>query len=438
MNVLVIGAGGREHALVWALHKSPTVRLVFCAPGNAGIAGLADCEDLNIQDVPALTHFIEEKGVDLTVIGPEAPLVEGLADALRAGGHPVFGPGRAAAQLEGSKTFAKEFMMRHGIPTAGFRSFRTPAEALGFVQSEQWPETYRVVKADGLAAGKGVFVCSNREDVQKAVERLMVEGAFGEAGSQVVIEELMSGEELSVMALTDGETLVPLPTTQDHKRVFDKDEGPNTGGMGAYGPVPQVTKDVWARIEKEILGRFREGLKREGIDYRGLIYVGLMLTPNGPRVLEFNVRFGDPETQVILPLVSSDWAKLFLATAEGKLKGTTLRSKKGSAVTVVMASGGYPGPYEKGKAIEGLEAAAKEPNVIVFHSGTERSGSDPFKTAGGRVLAVTGWGETLQIARDHAYAAVQKITFEGAHYRTDIAAKGLQNLEKNRPPPEIR
>jgi phosphoribosylamine--glycine ligase len=437
MNVLVIGAGGREHALVWALHKSPTVRQVFCAPGNAGIAGLADCEDLNIKEVRALTHFIEKKGIGLTVIGPEAPLVDGLADELRAAGHLVFGPGRGAAQLEGSKTFAKDFMTRHGIPTAGFRSFRTPAEALGFVQSDRWPDSYRVVKADGLAAGKGVAVCRSREEVQGAVERMMIEKAFGDAGNQVVIEEAMTGEELSVMALTDGETLLTLPATQDHKRVFDKDEGPNTGGMGAYGPVPQVTKELWARIEKEILGRFRDGLKREGLDYRGVIYVGLMLTPQGPRVLEFNVRFGDPETQVILPLVSSDWAKLFLATAEGKLKGSAVRLKKGSAVTVVMASGGYPGAYEKGKAIEGLEAAAKEPNVIVFHSGTERSGSDPFKTAGGRVLAVTGWGETLQIARDHAYAGVQKISFDGAHHRTDIAAKGLQSLEKNRNP-EIR
>ena len=432
MNVLVIGSGGREHALVWALHKSPTVRQVFCAPGNAGIAALAECADVNIKDIPALLHFIEAKGIGLTVIGPEGPLVEGMADALRAAGHPVFGPGREAARLEGSKTFAKEFMSRHGIPTAGFRSFGTPAEALGFVQSPQWPESYRVVKADGLAAGKGVVVGKTREEVQSAVERMMVERVFGAAGDRVVIEEAMTGEELSVMALIDGETLLTLPTTQDHKRVFDNDEGPNTGGMGAYGPVPQVTKETWARIETEILGRFRDGLRREKIDYRGVIYVGIMLTEIGPRVLEFNVRFGDPETQVILPLVSSDWGKLFLATAQGRLKDAPLRLKKGSAVTVVLASGGYPGPIEKGKFISGLEDATKEKNVLVFHSGTERVGSEPFKTTGGRVLAVTGMGDTLAQARDRAYAAVKKISFEGAHHRTDIAARGLQSIDKNR------
>ena len=425
MNVLVIGSGGREHALVWALRKSPTVRQVYAAPGNAGSAGLADCLDVNAKDVRAVIQAIESKEIALTVIGPEAPLVDGLADGLRAAGHPVFGPGRAAARLEGSKTFAKDFMTRHGIPTAGYKSFSTPAEALGFVQSTQWPDSYRVVKADGLAAGKGVVVCKSRDEVQAAIEQMMVHRAFGAAGDRVVIEEAMTGEELSVMALTDGETLVTLPTTQDHKRVFDKDEGPNTGGMGAYGPVPQVTKETWARIEKEILGRFRDGLKREKIDYRGVIYVGLMLTPTGPRVLEFNVRFGDPETQVILPLVSSDWGKLFMATAEGRLKDASLRIKKGYAVTVVMASGGYPGAFEKGKFISGLETVSKMPNVLVFHSGTERVGSEPFKTSGGRVLAVTGLGESLALARDRSYAAVSKISFDGSHHRTDIAARGL-------------
>jgi phosphoribosylamine--glycine ligase len=425
MNVLVIGSGGREHALVWALRKSPTVRQVYAAPGNAGSAGLADCLDVNAKDVRAVIQAIESKEIALTVIGPEAPLVDGLADGLRAAGHPVFGPGRAAARLEGSKTFAKDFMTRHGIPTAGYKSFSTPAEALGFVQSTQWPDSYRVVKADGLAAGKGVVVCKSRDEVQAAIEQMMVHRAFGAAGDRVVIEEAMTGEELSVMALTDGETLLTLPTTQDHKRVFDKDEGPNTGGMGAYGPVPQVTKETWARIEKEILGRFRDGLKREKIDYRGVIYVGLMLTPTGPRVLEFNVRFGDPETQVILPLVSSDWGKLFMATAEGRLKDASLRIKKGYAVTVVMASGGYPGAFEKGKFISGLETVSKMPNVLVFHSGTERVGSEPFKTSGGRVLAVTGLGESLALARDRSYAAVSKISFDGSHHRTDIAARGL-------------
>jgi phosphoribosylamine--glycine ligase len=425
MNVLVIGSGGREHALVWALRKSPTVRQVYAAPGNAGSAGLADCLDVNAKDVRAVIQAIESKEIALTVIGPEAPLVDGLADGLRAAGHPVFGPGRAAARLEGSKTFAKDFMTRHGIPTAGYKSFSTPAEALGFVQSAQWPDSYRVVKADGLAAGKGVVVCKSRDEVQAAVEQMMVHRAFGAAGDRVVIEEAMTGEELSVMALTDGETLLTLPTTQDHKRVFDNDEGPNTGGMGAYGPVPQVTKETWERIEKEILGRFRDGLKREKIDYRGVIYVGLMLTPTGPRVLEFNVRFGDPETQVILPLVSSDWGKLFMATAEGRLKDASLKLKKGFAVTVVMASGGYPGAFEKGKFISGLETVSKMPNVLVFHSGTERTGSEPFKTSGGRVLAVTGLGESLALARDRSYAAVSKISFEGSHHRTDIAARGL-------------
>jgi len=422
MNVLVIGSGGREHALVWALRKSPMVRQVFCAPGNAGMAGLCQCADILPKDVKKILAFVVKESVDLVVIGPEVPLTEGLADHLRAAGHKVFGPGAAGARLEGSKVFAKEFMKRHGIPTADYKTFSAAEDAMAFVRSEEWTEGFRVVKADGLAAGKGVLVCKDRAGVHSAIRLVMEERSFGEAGDTILLEEVLVGEEISVMALTDGETLIPLVTTQDHKRVFDNDQGPNTGGMGAYGPVP-LTKETLARIDTEILGRFLAGVKADGLDYRGVIYAGIMLTSQGPRVLEFNVRFGDPETQVMMPLVSTDWAKLLLATAEGRLKGTSVRLRKGAALTVVMASGGYPGGFEKDLEITGIDFLSKDKDVLVFHAGTVREGSEPFKTAGGRVLSVTGLGSDLMSAREKAYDSVRKIHFDGAHFRTDIGAK---------------
>ncbi|MBK6879632.1 MAG: phosphoribosylamine--glycine ligase [Elusimicrobia bacterium] len=430
MKVLVLGGGGREHALAWALRRSAAVSEVYCAPGNAGIEGAATCLPLSPNKPAEILRFLNEKEIGLTVIGPEAPLVDGLADALRAGGRLVFGPNAAAARLEGSKILAKEFMRAHGLPTADFRVFVNAGDALSFVRSAEWKDTFRVVKADGLAAGKGVVVAQDRAEVLAAVESMMVDRAHGAAGERILIEELLTGEELSVMALTDGKTLLPLLPTQDHKRVFDNDQGPNTGGMGAYGPVPQVGADLWRSIEKEVFDRFLAGIAAEALDYRGVIYFGLMLTPDGPRVLEFNVRFGDPETQVILPMGKGDWLPLFLATAEGNLAGKKFKAHPGAAVTVVLASGGYPGKFEKGKVISGLDDVEND-NVTVFHAGTARDARGRVVTAGGRVLTVTARGADLTAARQATYAAVGKIKFDGAHFRTDIGARALAALAKS-------
>lgn len=430
MKVLVLGSGGREHALVWALRRSAAVSEVYCAPGNAGIEAAATCVPLAFNKPAEILRFLKDKEIGLTVIGPEAPLVEGLADALRAGGRLVFGPNAAAAELEGSKIFAKEFMRTHGLPTADFRVFVNAQDALAYVRSPEWKDTFRVVKADGLAAGKGVVVAKDRAEVLAAVESMMVARVHGAAGERILIEEILTGEELSVMALTDGKTLLPLLPTQDHKRVFDNDRGPNTGGMGAYGPVPQVGADLWRSIEKEVFDRFLAGLAAEALDYRGVIYFGLMLTPAGPRVLEFNVRFGDPETQVILPMGKGDWLPLFLATAEGGLAGKKFKAHSGAGVTVVLSSGGYPGTFEKGKPIDGLEDVEGDDDVIVFHAGTTRDARGRVVTAGGRVLAVTARGADLAAAREKAYAAVSKIKFDGAHFRSDIGARALAALAK--------
>jgi len=424
-SVLVIGGGGREHALVWGLKNSPRVGKIYCAPGNPGIAALAQCLPLDWHDKSSVLNFIKEKKIDFTVVGPEAPLVEGVADWIREAGGRVFGPGRAAARLEGSKVFAKNFMKTHGIATADFETFSYAEEALSFVNGPKWKESFRVVKASGLAAGKGVIICRDRAEVQEAIQSIMVDKAFGAAGEQVVLEETLTGEELSVMALCDGTTIVPLSPSQDHKRVYDNDKGPNTGGMGAYAPVPQVKESLWRQIEREVFEPFLKGVNEQGLDYRGLIYFGLMLTPNGPKVLEFNVRFGDPETQVVVPLVENDWLDLFEATAERRLNDVKLTNKAGAAITVVLAAGGYPGNFEKGKTIEGLDKLANQPGVVVFHAGTVRDGSGPTKTNGGRVLAVTALGADLDAARRRAYAAVETLRFDGAHYRKDIAAKAL-------------
>ena len=425
MNVLVIGGGGREHALVWAIRKSPKAGKVYCAPGNAGIAKEAECVALNVKDPAAVLAFLKEKEISLTVIGPEGPLVDGLADALRAAGRKVFGVGKKAAELEGSKAVAKDFMSRHGLPTADYRVFSFAEDALGYVHSNDYSPAFRVVKASGLAAGKGVVMAGSVDEVIVALEDAMIKRVFGAAGEKVVLEETLEGEELSVIALCDGKTLLPLLPTQDHKRVSDGDEGPNTGGMGAYGPVPQLTDALRRRIEAEVCAPFLKGLQADGIDYRGVIYFGLMLTRQGPKLLEFNVRFGDPETQVILPMIDEDWVDLFESVADGRLQARELRRRPGAGVVVVMAADGYPAESRKGDVIEGLEGAASLPGVTVFHAGTALQGGRVV-TAGGRVLGVTALGADLVDARRKAYDAVGKIRFDGVHFRQDIGARGLR------------
>ncbi|MGQ0645035.1 MAG: phosphoribosylamine--glycine ligase [Elusimicrobiota bacterium] len=421
-TVLLIGGGGREHALAWALKKSPEVTTLFCGPGNPGMAALGTCVPLEL-DHGALMSFVRHNTIDFTVVGPEAPLAAGVADWVRAEGGRVFGPGAAAARLESSKAFAKEFMKKHGIPTAEFEIFPSPQAAAAFVNSAQWKENMRVVKASGLAGGKGVIVCPDKAGVLSAVA-IMEE--FGDAGRQIVIEEILEGQEVSVMALCDGEALLPFPPSQDHKRVYDGDRGPNTGGMGAYAPAPLLTPELWKTIETKIFEPFLRGLAVEKLDYRGVIYFGLMLTAKGPVVLEFNVRFGDPETQAVLPLVQSYLMDLLEATEARRLKDVTLRVKDAASVCVAMASAGYPGAFNKGRVITGLDKPDFGPDVLVFHAGTMRGASnEPLRTAGGRVLGVTGLGSDLASARKKAYDAVEKIRFEGAHYRKDIASKAL-------------
>ncbi len=419
MKVLVVGGGGREHALVWKLRQSPRVEKIYCAPGNAGIAREATCVPIKAEDVGGLREFALREGIDLTVVGPEAPLVAGLADSFAEAGLRVFGPVRRAALLEGSKVFAKQFMARLGIPTARFAVFRDPEEAKAYIRRIDGP---CVVKADGLAGGKGTIVAGDAPEALAAVHLIMEERVFGEAGAAVVVEERLEGEEVSVLAFTDGKSIVPMVPSQDHKRAYDGDQGPNTGGMGAYSPPPVYTPEVHSRVQAEILAPLVRGLQEEGISYQGVIYVGLMLTAKGPYVLEFNCRFGDPEAQVVVPRLESDLLEVLLAVVEGRLGEVELRWDDRAAVCVVLASGGYPGPYETGKVITGL--ADVPPDVLIFHAGTAQV-EGRIVTSGGRVLGVTGFGKTVREAVGRAYAGVEKISFEGMHYRRDIAHRAL-------------
>lgn len=422
MKVLVVGGGGREHALCWKLSQSPKVKGLFCAPGNAGIGEIAHLVDISPDDLQGLLRFAKEEGIDLTVVGPEAPLVQGIADLFEAEGLRVFGPTKAAAEIEGSKAFAKEFMRRHGIPTAPFEVFDDPDAAKDWIRRAGKP---LVVKASGLAAGKGTIVCDRVEEALGAVEEIMVKRAFGDAGSKVVVEERLYGQEVSFMAFCDGENILPMSSSQDHKRLLDGDEGPNTGGMGAYSPVPFVDDALERRIIEEIVVPTVRGLKAEGRPYRGVLYAGLMIDPSGnPWVLEFNCRFGDPEAQALLVRMEGDLLEAMLACLEGRLPEVSLRWDPRPAVCVVMASKGYPGPYEKGKEIRGVEEAEKLEDVWVFHAGTRREGGR-LLTAGGRVLGVTAKGRDLREAISRAYEAVERIHWEGVHYRRDIGKKGL-------------
>lgn len=415
-TVLVIGAGGREHAIIWALSRSSHAARIFAAPGNPGTESSAINLPFRQEDIPALVNFAKEQRVDLVVIGPEAPLAAGIVDAFQAAGIPAFGPSQAAAQLEASKAFAKDFMHRHHIPTAAYATFDDYTAALTYVRQLDRPV---VVKADGLAAGKGVLMCETLAQAEDALQQIMQAAVFGAAGSRVIIEEWLAGPELSVLAFCDGHTVAVMPPARDHKRAYDHDEGPNTGGMGAYTPVPGVTPELIDQVQREVLQPAVDGMAAEGKPYIGVLYAGLMLTSDGPKTLEFNCRFGDPEAQVILPLLQTDLCEIMLACVEGRLSQLDIQWQPGACATVVLASPGYPADYPKGLFISGLDKAAQHENVVVFHAGTGRI-DHQYVTAGGRVLAVSATGATLDDALRHSYAAVREIHFDGMHYRRDI------------------
>ncbi len=419
MKVLVVGGGGREHALCWKISRSRRVTEVFCAPGNAGINGIARCVDIGASDIDGLVDFALGNKIDLTVVGPEEPLTRGLADAMEGRGLKVFGPGAGAAAIEGSKALAKDIMARHGIPTAKYAAFDSRREAERYIKGLDGP---CVVKADGLAAGKGVMVAGNRDEALAAVRLLMEDKAFGSAGDVVLVEELLTGEEVSILAFTDGEAVVPMLPAQDHKRVYDGDGGPNTGGMGAYAPAPVCTGEIYNYALEKILKPAVRGMAAEGRPYRGVLYAGLMITGRGPMVLEFNARFGDPEAQPVLMLLESDLVEIMEAVIEGRLDRVKVEWSSGAAVCVVMASGGYPGPYKKGCEIKGLEEVPG--GVTVFHAGTGLK-DGRVVTAGGRVLGVTAAGRDIPSAMALAYRGVERINFEGAHYRKDIGMKAV-------------
>jgi phosphoribosylamine---glycine ligase len=421
MKILMIGSGGREHALIWKLSQSPEVDKIYCAPGSAGIAEIAELVAIAPQQIANLADFAAQHRIDLTVVGPELPLTLGISDLFESRGLKIFGPSRDAAQLEGSKAFAKKIMTDNGIPTAAAGIFTDAESAKRYL--DQNPGPY-VVKADGLAAGKGVLICASREEAQSAIDTIVVHKAFGQAGEKVVIEEFLQGEEASFMVLTDGDYLLALPSAQDHKRVFDNDHGPNTGGMGAYSPAPVVTPTVADRAMREVLTPLMAGLKRQGIVYRGVIYVGLMITETGPKVLEFNARFGDPECQVIMMRLKSDLLPLLEATVNGTLRNVRPDWYRDPAVCVVLSAAGYPDSYETGKDICGLEKLQNWPTGYVFHAGT-RKHNGHWQTSGGRVLGVTARGRDLAEAVKEVYQGISAITWDGMHYRRDIARRAL-------------
>lgn len=424
MKVAVIGGGGREHALAVTLAKSPSVEKLYALPGSDAMAAVAQCVPVGVEDLSGIAAFCEKEGVDLVVVGPEVPLTEGLADVCQAKGIAVFGPNKAAAQMEGSKVFAKNLMKKYNVPTAAYASFTDGAAAKDYITAQGAPI---VVKADGLAAGKGVVVAQTVDEALAAVDAIMEDRIFGESGGRIVIEECMVGEEASLLAFVDGKTIVPMISAQDHKRIFDGDKGPNTGGMGAYAPAPVMTPELTRTVYDTILVPVVKGLAAEGITYQGCLYAGLMITADGPKVVEFNCRFGDPETQAVLPLLDGDLAQIMLACAKGTLTADMVHWKQASACCVIMASKGYPESSHKGDIISGLDSVA--PDVQVFHSGTKVVDGQ-YVTNGGRVLGVTALGATLQEAIDQAYANVRRISFDGQQVRQDIGAKGLRHLGK--------
>lgn len=423
MKVLVVGGGGREHALVWKLSRSSRVDKIFCAPGNAGITELARCIDIRVDDIDALLNFVKYEGIDLTVVGPEVPLTKGIVDLFVKEERRIFGTNALASQLEGSKVFAKDFMLKYGIPSAEYKTFSSYLHAEDYIRLKGAPV---VIKADGLAAGKGVFIAKTNNEAIEALKVIMKDRAFGDAGKRVVIEQCLVGEEASFMALIDGKTVLPLASSQDHKRIFDNDEGPNTGGMGAYSPAPVITKALEEITMEKIMHPLMRGLKKERITYKGVLYAGLMICDGMPYVLEFNCRFGDPETQPLLMRLENDLFDIMKATIDGTLSEVNISWKDETSLCVVISAKGYPGSYEKGKIISGLDSFKGLEDTVVFHSGTATNNKGELITSGGRVLGVTALGSDIRSAKDNAYRAVEKIHFDGMHVRKDIGDKGIK------------
>lgn len=421
MDILVIGGGGREHAIVWALSKSPKAGTIYCAPGNAGIAQLAQCVPIAVSEFDKLTAFAAEKQVGLVVVGPDDPLADGIVDAFDATGIPVFGPRKNAAEIEGSKTFMKDLLHKYSIPTAAYQKFDNYDDALAYLRLQKAPI---VIKADGLAAGKGVTVARTMEEAEEALHNMMQSKVFGEAGSRVVIEEFLEGQEMSILAFVDGETVKPMSAAQDHKPVYDGDKGPNTGGMGTYSPLPHIDPSIIEEAVETIIKPTAKAMVAEGRPFRGVLFAGLMITPDGkPKTIEFNARFGDPETQVVLPRLKTDLLEVFLAAVEGRLDELELEWSDEAAVCVILASGGYPASYPKGLPITDLEQETE--HTLVFHAGTSRDEDGTWRTNGGRVLGVVGLGPDIEAARAIAYQRAEQIQFEGKHCRSDIALKAL-------------
>jgi len=421
MKVLVVGSGGREHCLTWKIKQSSLVDKIYCAPGNGGTSLIAENLDIVATDIQGLLSFAQEENIGLTIVGPEAPLVEGIVDEFESKGLKIFGPQKSLAKLEGSKVFSKEIMKRFGVPTADFKVFDDANKAKDYIVEKGAP---LVVKADGLAAGKGVIICDTKEEALSAVDLIMIDKKFAEAGNRIIIEECLQGEEVSLLVFTDGKEIIPLASSQDHKRALDSDKGPNTGGMGAYSPAPLVnSKDEFDKIVEVVFRPIIDGLAKEGKIYKGMLYAGLMMKGSQPYVLEFNVRFGDPETQAILPKLKSDLANVMLKVVDGNLSGTKLEWDQRFCLCVVLASGGYPGSYQKGKVIQGLDKVDSLEDIFVFHAGTKQNAE--IKTNGGRVLGVVSLGESVKKAQDKAYVAVSSIKFEGMNYRRDIGSKAL-------------
>lgn len=421
MNILVIGSGGREHTIVWKLAQSSLVDKIYCVPGNAGIAELAECLEVESDNLSGFLEIARHNSIDCTIVGSEVPLSLGIVDLFEDNGYPIFGPHRKAAEIESSKVFAKQIMNKYHIPTARSQDFEDYYEALSYLEKQSFP---LVIKADGLAAGKGVIITKDRFEAELALGKIMRERKFGEAGRRVLIEEFLSGEEVSMLVFSDGRNILPMITSQDHKKIGDNDEGLNTGGMGAYSPVPFFGEKEREFVLTRIFQPVISGLEREGRPFKGVLYAGLIITKEGPKVLEFNARFGDPETQVILPGLETDLMEIIQATIDGSLQRIELSWKKQSTVCVVMASQGYPGVYEQGKIITGLEELRDSGDIMVFHSGTKKK-DNQIVSAGGRVLGVTAWADSLKEAIDKAYQGIEKIHFENSYYRKDIGKKGL-------------